>query len=179
MILETKEEIHQWLKKQCPVYVQIVNDDLDGLADYVLKRTIGKGGSFADLTHLSHGRMMTETSEPFHGIMNTKYCRIRVDRSEYVIYFRNQENKEEKNIFAENDGKEDFDEDVAFYSTPTTLDTSFFDANMDKESAYKIKQDLKGHIFIFSYSFSKKMKRKEKGDKRLRRQRPKRFPSKG
>lgn len=46
MILETKEGIHQWLKKQCPVYVQIVNDDLDGLADYVLKRTIGKGGNF-------------------------------------------------------------------------------------------------------------------------------------
>lgn len=123
--------------------------------------------------------MMTETSEPFHGIMNTKYCRIRVDRSEYVIYFRNQENKEEKSIFAENDGKEDFDKDVAFYSTPTTLDTSFYDKNMDNESAYKIKQDLKGHIFIFSYSFSKKMKRKEKRDKRLRRQRPKRFPSKG
>lgn len=179
MILNTKEEIHQWLKKQCPVYVQIVNDDLDGLADYVLKRTIGKGGTVADLTHLSHGRMMSQTSEPFHGIMNTKYCRMRVDRSEYVIYFRNQENKEEKSIFAENDGKEDFDKEVAFYSTPITLDTSFFDANMDKESAYKIKQDLKGHIFIFSYSFCKKMKRKEKRDKKLRRQRPKRFPSKG
>ena len=179
MILETKEEIHEWLKKQCPVYVQIVNDDLDGLADYVLKRTIGRGGTFADLTHLSHGRMMTETSEPFHGIMNTKYCRIRVDRSEYVIYFRNQKNKEGKSTFSENDGKENFDKEVAFYSTPTMLDTSFYDENMDKESVYKIKQDLKGHMFIFSYSFDKKMKRKEKRDKRLRRQRPKRFPSKG
>lgn len=67
MILTTKEEIHQWLKEQCPVYVRWLGDDLDGLIDYVLKRRIGvsvstyclikeRKGTLADLTHLSHGR---------------------------------------------------------------------------------------------------------------------------
>ena len=41
MILNTKEEIHQWLKEQCPVYVRWLGDDLDWLIDYVLKRRIG------------------------------------------------------------------------------------------------------------------------------------------
>lgn len=154
MILTTKEEIHQWLKEQCPVYVRWLGDDLDGLIDYVLKRRIGvsdltyclnkeRKGTLVDLTHLSHGRTMIGQSLPFHGVVNLKYWRGRVDRPEYVIYFRNQKDEEETVCFREEDGKEDFEKTVAFYLAPTTLDTSFYERKMNKEKECEIRQRFK------------------------------------
>ena len=165
MILTTKEEIHQWLKEQCPVYVRWLGDDLDGLIDYVFTRTFkhGGGGTLAGLTHLSHGRMMTQTSKPFHGIVNCKYYRGRVDRSEYVIYFRNQKDEEETVCFREEDGKEDFEKTVAFYSAPTTLDTSFYERKMNTEKECEIRQRFKKIYGSDKKQPPKKKKRHRRG----------------
>ena len=175
MILETKEEIHQWLKEQCPVYVRWLGDDLDGLIDYVLKRRIGvsvstyclnkeRKGTFVNLTHLSHGRTMIGQSLPFHGVVNLKYWRGRVDRPEYVINFRNQKDEEEKSVFAENGGKEDFDKAVAFYSNPTTLDTAFYEKNMADEKEREIRR-----LFKAMHTSDKKIQKKIRRKKRHRR----------
>ena len=166
MILETKEEIHQWLKEQCPVYVRWLGDDLNKLIDYVFTCTFkySDDETLADLTHLSHGRMMTQKSEPFHGIVSCKYYRGRVDCSEYVIYFRNQKDEEEKIVFAENGGKNDFDKAVAFYSTPTTLDTAFYEKNMADEKEREIRR-----LFKAMHASDKKIQKKTRRKKRHRR----------
>ena len=65
MILETKEEIHQWLKEQCPAFVRYVGDNLSSLCDHFLQRINEGTGGLADLTHLSHGRRIVFLHVPF------------------------------------------------------------------------------------------------------------------
>lgn len=172
MILDTTEEIHQWLKDQCPVYVRWLGDDLDGLIDYVLKRRIGvsdltscsieeRKGTLVDLTHLSHGRRMTGREWPYHGFVCNMFGRWRKDRPEYVIYFRNQKDEEETVCFREENGKEDFDETVAFYSVPTTLDTSFYERRMSEESERDIRKTFKRlHLRFYKRKPPEKKKKK-------------------
>ena len=164
MILETKEEIHQWLKEQCPAFVHYVGDDLSKMCDHFLQRINEGTGGLADLTHLSHGRTMIGQSLPFHGFVNLKYWRGRVDRPEYVINFRNQKDEEEKSVFAENGGKEDFDKAVAFYSNPTTLDTAFYEKNMADEKERGIRR-----LFKAMHTSDKKIQKKIRRKKRHRR----------
>ena len=172
MILETQEEIHQWLKKQCPVYVRWLGDDLDWLIDYVLKRRIGvsdltsclikeRRGTLVDLTHLSHGRRMTGREWPYHGFICNMFGRWRKDQSEFVIYFLNQENNVETVRFREEDGKEDFEKTVDFYSVPTTLDTSFYERRMSEESERDIRKMFKRlHLRFYKRKPPEKKKKK-------------------
>ena len=172
MILNTKEEIHQWLKEQCPVYVRWFGDDLDGLIDYVLKRRIGLGdltsclnkenkGTLVDLTHLSHGRRMTGQEWPYHGFICNMCGRWRRDQSEYVIYFRNRGNDIEILRSREEDGQEDFEKTVAFYSAPTTLDTSFYERKMSEESERDIRKMFKRlHLRFYKRKPPEKKKKK-------------------
>lgn len=50
MILETKEEIHQWLKEQCPAFVRYVGDNLSSLCDHFLQRINEGTGGLAELS---------------------------------------------------------------------------------------------------------------------------------
>lgn len=150
MILETQEEIHQWLKKQCPVYVRWLGDDLDWLIDYVLKRRIGvsdltscfikeRRGTLVDLTHLSHGRRIAFSHVPFKGYrINRHFGRVFVNEPEYWIAFCNQRNKIEQVFYPD---KQAFNAARdSYYEKPETLDTSFYGERLKKRKAYILKK---------------------------------------
>lgn len=139
MILTTQEEIHQWLKEQCPAFVRYVGDDLSGLADHVLLRTTGAEGGLADLTHLSHGRRIAFSHLPFKGYRIKRFIGpVRVNEPEYWIAFCNQKGEIEKVFYPD---KHAFNAARDKYLTkPTTLDTSFYEERLKKRNEHILKE---------------------------------------
>ncbi len=139
MILETQEEIHQWLKKQCPAFVRYVGDDLSSLCNYFLLRINRGSGGFADLTHLSHGRRIAFSHMPFKGYrINRHLGRIFVNEPEYWIAFCNQRNKIEQVFYPD---KQAFNAARdSYYAKPETLDTSFYEERLKKRKTYILKK---------------------------------------
>ena len=148
MILETEEEIHQWLKEQCPAFVRYVGDYLSSLCDHFLQRINEGTGGLADLTHLSHGRRIVFSHVPFKGYRIKRFIGpVRVNEPEYWIAFCNQKDEIEKVFYPD---KHAFNAARDKYLTkPTTLDTSFYEERLKKRNAHILKewgQDFKNFV---------------------------------